>query len=193
LGRVGRAVARGRPDARHPAPATAVFARRVKPGREHEYEGLAEEMVDTSKAFPGHLAVTMLHEANSLDYTLVYSFVDQPALQAWLDSPERQRLLARADQIAEQHDELPPLTGLETWFTLPHQVTIKPPPRWKMWLVSLVAVYPLVVCFQAWLAPALKAWPLLLRSAAFPLVLLTTMTYVVMPITTRLMRWWLYP
>ena len=33
---------------------------------------------------------------------------------------------------AEQHLRLPPPTGLEAWFTLPHRATIKPPPRWKM-------------------------------------------------------------
>lgn len=112
---------------RHGSPATAVFARRVEAGREPEYERLAEEMVEASEAFPGHLAATMLHEPSSRDYTLVYSFVDQPALEAWLDSGERQRLLTRADQIAEHHDQLPVLTGLETWFTLPHRATIRPP------------------------------------------------------------------
>jgi antibiotic biosynthesis monooxygenase (ABM) superfamily enzyme len=37
---------------RSPEPATAVFARRVKPGRGAEYENLARKMVETSKAFP---------------------------------------------------------------------------------------------------------------------------------------------
>lgn len=62
-----------------------------------------------------------------------------------------------------------------------------------MWLVSLVALYPLVVCFQEWLTPRFKAWPLLARSAVFPLILLTLMTYVVMPNVTRVLRAWLYP
>jgi uncharacterized protein len=114
---------RDRPRSREPA--TAVFARRVKPGREAQYEKLARNMVETSKAFAGHLAATVLHERDSPDYTLLYSFTDRPALQAWLDSPERGQLLREADQLAEQHLRLPPLTGLETWFTLPHRATIK--------------------------------------------------------------------
>jgi antibiotic biosynthesis monooxygenase (ABM) superfamily enzyme len=120
-------------------PATAVFARRVKPGREAEYENLARQMVETSEGFLGQLAATVLHENDSLDYTLLYSFSDLPALQAWLDSPDRRRLLRDADDLAEEHLRLPPLTGLETWFALPHRATIKRPPRWKMSLVSLVA------------------------------------------------------
>ena len=172
-------------------PATAVFARRVKPGREAQYENLAREMVESSTAFPGQLAATVLHEQGSPDYTVLYSFTDRSALQAWLDSPERRRLLRQADQLAEQHLRLPPLTGLESWFTLPHRATIKPPPRWKMWLVSLFAIYPLVVTFQATIVPTIKTWPLLVRSAVLPLTLLTLMTFVVMPVVTRVVQPWL--
>jgi uncharacterized protein len=60
-----------------------------------------------------------------------------------------------------------------------------------MWLVSMVAVYPLVVLFQWALAPQVNRWPLLVKSAAFPLVLLTLMTFVVMPLVTRFLRPWL--
>ena len=174
-----------------PEPATAVFARRVKPGREARYEKLAHEMVETSKAFPGQIAATVLHEEDSPDYTLLYSFIDRSALQAWLDSPDRRQLLRRADELAERHLRLPRLTGLETWFTLPHRATIKPPPRWKMWLVSLFAIYPFVVIFQETVVPTIKTWPLLVRSAILPLTLLTLMTFLVMPVVTRVVHPWL--
>ena len=133
----------------------------------------------------------MLHEQDSSDYTLLYSFTERAALEAWLDSPERRRLVRQADQLAEQHLRLPPLTRIETWFTLPHRATIKPPPRWKMWLVSLCAIYPLVVTFQATIVPTIKTWPLLVRSAVLPVTLLTLMTFVVMPVVTRLVQPWL--
>ncbi|SEF20950.1 hypothetical protein SAMN05421837_101634 [Amycolatopsis pretoriensis] len=45
--------------------------------------------------------------------------------------------------------------------------------------------------FQAWVVPLTESWPLPLRAALFPVVLLTTMTYVVMPAVTRLLRPWL--
>jgi antibiotic biosynthesis monooxygenase (ABM) superfamily enzyme len=133
----------------------------------------------------------MLHENGSADYTLLYSFTDRQALQAWLDSADRRVLVRQADDLAEQHLRLPSLTGLETWFTLPRRATIKPPPRWKMWLVSLVAIYPLVVIFQATIVPTIKPWPLLVRSAVLPLTLLTLMTFVVMPVVTRVVQPWL--
>jgi uncharacterized protein len=173
-------------------PVTAVFSRRVKSGHEAEYARLAEGVTAASARYPGQLAATILHAGNSRDYALVYTFESPETLEAWLDSDIRRAFVVTADKLAESHQRLQPKSGLETWFTLPGKATIKPPPRWKMWLVSLVALYPLVVCFQEWLAPVLKSWPLVLRAAIFPLVLLTTMTYVLMPVVTRLTRRWLY-
>jgi uncharacterized protein len=60
-----------------------------------------------------------------------------------------------------------------------------------MWLVSLLAIYPLVVTFQATIVPTIKTWPLLVRSAVLPLTLLTFMTFVVMPVVTRVVQPWL--
>ena len=174
-------------------PATAVFTRRIQTGHEAEYERLARDAVASAEHFPGHLAATMLHEPGSADYSLVYSFASRHSLQAWLDSDIRQRLATKADEISHAHHLLEPITALETWFRLPRRATIKPPPRWKMWLVSLLALYPLVVVFQRWLVPHVTSWPLLARAALFPVILLTLMTYVVMPSVTRALRAWLYP
>jgi hypothetical protein len=85
-------------------------------------------------------------------------------------------------------------TGLEAWFCVSGHAaqTIKPPPRWKQWLVSLVAAYPLVLLFQAFIAPQIKDWPLEARSALLPLCVLTLLTYVVMPPVSWLLRGWLH-
>ena len=171
--------------------ATAVFVRRIRDGCEAEYERLAQAMITASEMFSGQLAATLLHESDSPDYTLVYSFADPGRLRVWLDSAIRHQLVAQADELSERHDRIPDPTGLETWFALPGRQTFRPPPRWKMWITWLVALYPLVVCFQEWLAPPLSTVPLLLRSAIPPLILLTLMTYLVMPLVTRLIRPWL--
>jgi uncharacterized protein len=56
-----------------------------------------------------------------------------------------------------------------------------------------VGAYPLAVVLSAFVLPQLANWPLLLRSAVLPVVLLTLMTYVVIPRLTQLFRGWLYP
>jgi antibiotic biosynthesis monooxygenase (ABM) superfamily enzyme len=89
--------------------------------------------------------------------------------------------------------EIQRTSGLEAWFTLPGERAIVPPPRWKQLLVTLIGAYPLVVLISAFVMPQLDAWPLLVRSAVLPVVLLTLMTYGVMPLLTRAFRGWLYP
>jgi antibiotic biosynthesis monooxygenase (ABM) superfamily enzyme len=58
-------------------------------------------------------------------------------------------------------------------------------------LVSLLAIYPFVVMFQATIVPTIKTWPLLVRSAILPLTLLALMTFLVMPVVTRVVQSWL--
>jgi antibiotic biosynthesis monooxygenase (ABM) superfamily enzyme len=170
-----------------------LYSRRVKPGREADFESWARGIVAAARQFPGHLGASVLDAPGSREYHILFSFADRQSLRAWLDSAERRRWLGRAGELLEADRGLQQLTGLETWFKLPgaNVPTMKPPPRWKMWLVSLMAVYPLVLAFQALVVPRVAGLPLPLRALMFPLVLLTLMTFVVMPAVTRLLRRWL--
>jgi len=110
-------------------------------------------------------------------------------------SPEPIRRHDKARDIADAPVAAQRRTALEAWFCVPGHAaqTIKPPPRWKHWLVSLVAAYPLVLLFQAFIAPQIRHWPLEAKSALLPLCVLTLLTYVVMPPVSRLLRGWLNP
>ena len=176
-------------------PVTVLYSRRVKPGREADFEAWARGIVAAARQFPGHLGASVLDAPGSREYHILFSFADRQSLRAWLDSAERRRWLARVGELLEADRGLQQLTGLETWFKLPgsNVPTMTPPPRWKMWLVSLVAVYPLVLAFQVLVVPRMARLPLPLRALVFPLVLLTLMTFVVMPMVTRALRRWLGP
>jgi antibiotic biosynthesis monooxygenase (ABM) superfamily enzyme len=176
-------------------PVTVLYSRRVKPGRKADFEAWAHGIVAASRQFPGHLSASVLDDPDSREYHVLFSFADRRSLREWLDSDERRWWLARVGELVEADQGLQQLTGLETWFKLPGSKvpTMKPPPRWKMWLVSMVAVYPLVLAFQVLVVPRMAGLPLPLRALAFPLVLLTLMTFVVMPVVTRVLRRWLGP
>jgi uncharacterized protein len=176
-------------------PVTVLYSRRVKPGREADFEAWARGIVAAARQFPGHLGASVLDAPGSREYHILFTFADRRSLRAWLDSDERRRWLVRVGELLEADRGLQQLTGLETWFKLPgsNVPTMTPPPRWKMWLVSLVAVYPLVLAFQVLVVPRMARLPLPLRALVFPLVLLTLITFVVMPMVTRALRRWLGP
>jgi antibiotic biosynthesis monooxygenase (ABM) superfamily enzyme len=201
--RMAAAPGPGASDAEEPAglrptsdePVTVLYSRRVKAGRQADFEAWAHGVTTAARHFPGHLGASVLDAPGSRDYHILFTFTDRKRMQAWLDSDERRRWLAKVGELIEADQGLQQLTGLETWFRLPgsNVPTMKPPPRWKMWLVSIVAVYPLVLAFQALLVPRMAALPLPVRALAFPVVVLTLMTFAVMPVVTRLLRRWLAP
>jgi antibiotic biosynthesis monooxygenase (ABM) superfamily enzyme len=141
------------------------------------------------------LSASVLDVPGSRDYHVLYTFNDRPSLEAWLDSEVRADWMADVGELTEERRDLQQVSGLETWFTLPRSTvaTMKPPPRWKMWLVTVVAIYPLILTLFSLLSPLIAGWPLPIRALIFPFVLVTLMTYFVMPTMTRALRRWLSP
>ena len=93
-----------------------------------------------------------------------------------------------------QHEEkVHVLTGLETWFTLPSKVGEPSPPRYKMVVVTWLGVFPIVMIIFSVFGHWLSLLPTLVRTLVFTAVMVTLMTYVVMPRMTRLFSFWLYP
>ena len=173
-------------------PITAVVTRNVLPGRERDYEEWARRVVSATTPYgaTGHTFLTP-DAGVPTRRVLIVRFADEDGMRAWDQSEDRDRLTREAGEFSSL--DIRRATGLEAWFTLPGKPAIVPPPRWKQLLVTLVGAYPLVVLLSAFVLPRLADWPLLVRSAVLPIVLLTLMTYVVMPALTQLMRGWLYP
>jgi antibiotic biosynthesis monooxygenase (ABM) superfamily enzyme len=132
-----------------------LYSRRVKPGREADFETWARGILAAAGQFPGHLGASVLDAPGSRERHILFSFADRRSLQVWLDSAERRHWLARVEELLEANRGWQQLTGLETWLKLPgsNVPTLKPPPRWRVWLVSLVAVSPLVLAFQVFAVP----------------------------------------
>ncbi|GAA1461983.1 antibiotic biosynthesis monooxygenase [Nocardiopsis exhalans] len=174
-------------------PVTVVFTWDVAPGRESEFEAWLHRVNQVATDFPGHQGVTWIAPDDpGGHYHALLRFSGSRALEAWLGSPERARTIAELEGIATEADRRVRTTGMETWFSLP-RTAVRPPPKWKMALVSFTAVYPCVLLFTAFVAPLFQDWPLPLRTVVLPTVMAPLLTYVLMPTLSRLLRSWLYP
>ena len=108
-----------------------LYSRRVKPGREADFEAWARGIVAAARQFPGHLGASVLDAPGSREYHILFTFADRRSLRAWLDSDERRRWLVRVGELLEADRGLQQLTGLETWFKLPgSNVPTMPCTRW---------------------------------------------------------------
>ena len=132
----------------------------------------------------------MLRPKEIGDWHVVYRFADATTLHRWEASDERADWLRRADEFATETG-VQRVSGLETWFAMPGR-TAPAPPKWKMFVVTLTAIVPLVVLMNLLIVPLVTGWWLVARAFLFAGILTGLMTWVVMPRMTRLFRRFLY-
>jgi len=85
------------------------------------------------------------------------------------------------------------LSGLETWFVLPGQRALTPPPPWKLALVTVAAVWPTRM-FVPWLLnPLMSGLSLALQALLVAAGIVIRLTWVIMPVLVRILKRWLYP
>lgn len=176
-------------------PVTVVASRRVKPGREQEFEEWVSGILGAAAEFPGYLGSNVIRPSESGDneFQIVFKFDHASNLKRWEKSQERRLWLRKSRDLLLEEEKVRVLTGLETWFTLPSRPGEPSPPRYKMAIVTWLAVFPLATAIFAITQPVLGGLPTVLRKLVFTLTMVTLMTYVIMPRMTRLFSFWLYP
>ena len=176
-------------------PVTVVVSRRVRKGCEERFEQLSTAMSNSAAGFPGHLGSTLLRPASPDDpeYRIVFKFATPQDLERWQESSVRLQHLESFEGILTEPAKTEVISGMVAWFTLPAQNPVKPPQKYKMTLVSWLALYPSVTLIFLLFGGLLEQVPLLLRTLLITGVLMVLMSYVLMPRFTRWFAFWLYP
>jgi uncharacterized protein len=172
-------------------PVTIDVMKQVKSGCESDFEQALTDLITAAEAFDGHLGANVFRTDS--EYRIVFKFNHLSSLQAWETSAIRRKLLERAERFTVGKGAFQVLTGLETWFTLTPQQAIVPPLRYKMLVVTCLAAFPTLNLINVVLQPVLQSLPALLRTLMSMVLMLTLMTYVIMPRMTKLFAAWLYP
>jgi hypothetical protein len=128
------------------------------------------------------------------DWLAILRFDTETNLQAWLDSPERQKLLQDASPFTEEFHARIVRTGFDQWFPLPAGGA-SPPAPWKMNMLVLLMLYPVVFLFGFFVqTPFLTGRGLPFAIALFigNIVSVLLLSYLV-PLTADRFSWWLQP
>jgi uncharacterized protein len=179
-----------------PVPVTTVIARRPRAGKETAYEKWLEGIIAAAAEFDGHQGITVLRPPpGGREYVLVVRWRDFESSRRWVDSSERARWLALLEPLTEPDTRVEQRCGLETWFTLaPGDAGgPPPPPRYKMAVVSFLAVYPLILFLSYFVVPKLTLLPWAFRPLVMCVILIPLMTWLVMPRMTIVFWRWLFP
>lgn len=181
------------------APVTVVITRRVRPGREADYEAWLRRLQQEARGLSGYLGVTTQRPdaAGPREYVSVIRFDSLANLQAFERSELRRRHLAEVAGMVEGDAVWQRLTGLEFWFTPPPGTVVPQPSRGRMALLMIAVVFVLVLSIGTLVGRAAAVLPV---PVPYPLRLLVTivlevllMTYWLMPRLTRHLARWIYP
>lgn len=169
------------------------MSRRIRLGQEKAYEDWLQRVIQAAREFPGYMGVTTLSPEgvdSDLRY-LIWRFDSNAALDNWEKSDARNRLVEEVKNYSTQHYER--ATGMETWFALPGMKSVGAPPKWKMFIVTLLAAYVVSFVARSLLNPFLGSWPLFASNLVYVTILVAALTYFALPRLSILFRGWLYP
>ncbi len=173
-------------------PVFRIVRRRAKPGFEQAYEALIRAMFAQASQFPGYQAAELIPpETPGGEYQIIQRFATEADMARWNSSDDRATWHDRLRVVAEGDPEYRLLNGLDAWFAPTIIPAAKPPAKWRMTVVSWLGIFPTVAVLLWFVAPLLAFLPFLLRTAIFTALVVTLMSYLVMPGLTRWMAWWL--
>lgn len=180
-----------------PAPVSAVISTRVRPGREDEYRAWERRIAIAQSKAPGLQGYRFEPPVPGVqeDFVAVLRFDSEANLQAWLDSPVRKQLLAEADPLTEEFHARLARSGFEQWFRdesgAPYSA-----PVWKMDMLVLLMLYPIVFLFGLFVGTPLFTNVLHLPFAVALFlgnIVSVTLTGFLVPWVATRFDWWLQP
>ncbi len=178
----------------------------VAPGDETAYRSLRAALDARAAEFPGFVGVEAVPPApGDTTWTVVLAFESDTDLQRWRTSPERTELLGRIHRVADDHDWVLP-SGFAQWSSR-HGRDPAGAPAWKQAMTALAVLYAVVSVLNITLGNFIGKGlsvegSLVVRGLGlpFPVVVFignavgtVLLTWVLMPIVTRLLNWWLNP
>lgn len=177
--------------------ATAVITHRVHGDRHADYESWLLEIGARCRAADGHLDWHVVRPIPGLTttYTFIIRFDTIGNLRRWMESPIRAQLIERVRPLLLDGDDFFIGSGLDFWFA-PEGARARIPVRWKQFLVTWSAIYPLVLAVPLVAGPLMRAAGVpdhpLLATLVVTGAVVFLMVYVVMPRYTKLVARWLF-
>jgi antibiotic biosynthesis monooxygenase (ABM) superfamily enzyme len=188
------------PGGAQPMAVSAVISTRIKPGKEAAYRAWEQRIAVAQSRAPGFQGYRFEPPVPGVqeDWLAILRFDSGENLQAWLDSPERRKLILEAEEFTEEFHARIARTGFDQWFPLAAAGggNATPIPAWKQNMIVLMLLYPIVFLFGVLVQTPLLSVRLALPFAAAlfigNVVSVLLLNYLV-PWTSTGFAWWLRP
>jgi antibiotic biosynthesis monooxygenase (ABM) superfamily enzyme len=178
-------------------PISAVISTRVKLGKETEYRAWERKIAaaqSKARGLQGYRfepAVPGVQE----DHVAILRFDGEENLNAWLDSPERRKLVEEAEPLTEEFHTRTVRAGFEQWFR-EAGAGAAPLPVWKIDMLVLLMLYPIVFLWGVFIGTPFLANKLHMSFAVALFVgniVSVGLTGFLVPWVANRFGWWLQP
>jgi hypothetical protein len=174
---------------------TVVVAHPVDPADEDDFLAWQERVTDAERQFAGFRGAELFRPVAGVqdEWTALYRFDTDEHVSAWLESAERQKLLDEGRRFKDfkLHRISSPFGS---WFAPPDgEEDGEGPAQWKTALSVLLGLYPTVVLLTLGISALWKNAELWVSLLVGNILSVSLLTWVVMPVVTRALRFWLVP
>jgi uncharacterized protein len=173
--------------------ATEFIVTAVKPGKEAEFRDWAARIDDLESTFPGFRGSYIApSESGDNLWTTLVRFDSVEHLNAWLDSPQRKKILKEGEDLVERFLAHRVDSSFPGW--VPRDpVTGKPPSMWKTASLVLLTLFPVVMLELKFLNPMLHGLNPALGTFIGNAISVSLTTWPLMPLAIRLFHPYLFP
>ena len=134
------------------------------------------------------------------EYVVIFRFNSYENLEKWEKSPIQNEWLQKSRKLAEPDYDVQKMTGLEFWFTPYFKndssplIPLQPPPRYKMVIVTIpvISILLLTLVPQINFLTEMLSIPFPVRLVIALTITVLLMSYVIMPLLTKLLKFWLF-
>lgn len=169
---------------------TLVSSVRLRPGSEEPHRALHSAGVRAARSQGGLIRDELIPAVPGVqDETVaLLTFSDRDALDRWLRSEERARVLDQMAELSLADRTVNVLAGFPGWFTSPGSAT---PARWKQALIVIIGLIPVSFLVTEAREAAFPHLPLAAVVLFNAVANVCVLTWLVMPPLNRLFATWL--
>ena len=187
-------------------PVTVIVRRIAKKDKIKEFEEWLSGISKEVSRQEGRMGIDIIRPTpnasskSKFEYVVIFRFNSYDNLAKWEKSPIRNEWLQKGRKLVEADPNVQKMTGLEFWFT-PYfkdesspMIPLQPPPRYKMVIVTIpvISILLLTLVPQIHFLTEMLSIPFPIRLVIALTIIVLLMTYVIMPLLTKLLKSWLF-
>ena len=184
-------------------PVTVIVKRIAKKDKIEEFEEWLSGISKEVSKQEGSMGIDVIRPTykSKPEYVVIFRFNSYDNLTKWEKSSIREEWIQKGRKLVEADPDVQKLTGLEFWFTPYFKdkssssiIPLSPPPRYKMAIVTIpvISILLLTLVPQIHTLTEMLSIPFQIRLIIGITITVLLMTYLIMPILTKLLRSWLF-